>query len=395
MKRMSSVLAICLLAVMVSFTTGRAQESYPGIDVSEWQGEIDFGAVRQAGIEVVYIRAGEGSGYTDRYFRRNYEQAKQNGLQVGFYHYVTAISEEEARAQARFFVSLLADTQPDCKLAMDYENFHGQSRETVNRIARTFCDTVRELSGKEVVVYSNAYSAGSVFDASLAASYPLWVAEYGVNSPRTGNWSTYAGWQYTSQGRVSGISGNVDRDVFRQDIFLSDTSRIPSHQPPEQQDSGYRLYTVRSGDTLSQIALRYGVSVNELARYNGIANPNLIYVGQVLRIPGTVNSGGSSLAGQRYVVRRGDTLSEIALRFDTSVSVLARDNGIRNPNLIYPGQVLVVNRASSSGSRQYTVRRGDTLSEIALRFGTTVNQLVQLNGIANPNLIYPGQVLIV
>ena len=94
-----------------------------------------------------------------------------------------------------------------------------------------------------------------------------------------------------------------------------------------------------------------------------------------------------------YTVQRHDNLTEIANRFGTTVAELVRLNNIANPNLIYPGQVLIIRENGGStppsGTTTYTVQRNDTLSEIAARFGTTVNALTLANGIADPDLIYP------
>ncbi|NLF29230.1 MAG: LysM peptidoglycan-binding domain-containing protein, partial [Clostridiales bacterium] len=153
--------------------------------------------------------------------------------------------------------------------------------------------------------------------------------------------------------------------------------------------AGPVTYTVVRGDTLTAIARRYGTTVSELVRLNNIRNPNLIFPGQVL-----VVSGGAAPTGQTYTVVRGDTLTAIARRFGTTVSELVRLNGIRNPDLIFPGQVLAV-RGGSAPGRTYTVVRGDTLTAIARRFGTTVSELVRLNNIQNPDLIFPGQLLVI
>lgn len=171
------------------------------------------------------------------------------------------------------------------------------------------------------------------------------------------------------------------------------------------------LYTIRSGDTLSSIAARYRTTVAALAQANGIANPNVIYAGRTLRIPdgfsatpaSPVNLSGGGGA-QTYTVRPGDTLSGIAQRFGTTVGALASRNGIANPNLIFVGQRLVVGAGAApvtttptqppaAGAGTYSVQRGDTLSGIAQRFGTTVSTLAALNGISNPNFIYVGQTL--
>ena len=116
---------------------------------------------------------------------------------------------------------------------------------------------------------------------------------------------------------------------------------------------------------------------------------------------GAASSGAavdrSSVSAATYTVRRGDTLWAIARRFGTTVSAIASENGIQNPSRIYPGQVLRISAgqasAASGGAITYTVQRGDTLWSIATRFGTTVNRLAGINELKNPRLIYPGQVL--
>lgn len=98
-------------------------------------------------------------------------------------------------------------------------------------------------------------------------------------------------------------------------------------------------------------------------------------------------------ATSTYTVQSGDTLSSIAAKFGTNYQALASLNGISNPNLIYVGQVLRVNGSASTGSVYYTVRAGDNLSAIASRYGTSYQSIAALNGLSNPNLIYAGQTL--
>ncbi len=146
-------------------------------------------------------------------------------------------------------------------------------------------------------------------------------------------------------------------------------------------------YTVQPGDTLSGIAAKYGTSVDALVQLNGIKNPNLIYAGQVLKLPG----GAASQTASTYTVQPGDTLSGIAARFGTTVSKLVQLNGIKDPNRIYAGQILKLSDTNSAGPVYYVVKSGDTLSQIALAYGTTVSQLQAWNGIKNPNFIMAGQ----
>lgn len=99
---------LCILFIIIYVITvpiyafsAESQPIYEGIDVSQWQQNIDFAKVKEAGIEIVYIKSSEGNGYIDPYFSRNYEKAKQNGLNIGFYHYVTARSVREAMRTGR------------------------------------------------------------------------------------------------------------------------------------------------------------------------------------------------------------------------------------------------------------------------------------------------------
>ena len=390
----------CLFIGKTGLAFGPSSELlYDGIDVSQWQGNINFEAVSQSGIEVVYIKSSEGYS-VDPYFETNYKKATDAGLKVGVYHYVTATTVEEAQSEAAFFVSNLEGKTIDCRLAMDFEYFGNLSRNQINEIGLAFLQTVESLSGKEVVVYSDTSNAINIWDETIA-QYPLWVAEYGVESPQAnGTWLDWVGFQYSDTGIISGIDGSsVDLDYFTDGIFLSDVSTPVSSVPEEQKPSNpsesstlVTTYTVQSGDTLSEIAARYGTTVNELISLNGISNPNLIYPGEVLRIPGRVSESSSSSL-TIYKVQSGDTLSEIAARYGTTVNELMSLNGISNPNLIYPGEVLRIRGNVSGSVATYTVQSGDTLSEIAARYGTTVNRLVSLNGISNLDLIYPGEVL--
>jgi putative chitinase len=155
---------------------------------------------------------------------------------------------------------------------------------------------------------------------------------------------------------------------------------------------------VRPGDNLFRIALRFGTTIQAIARANGIVNPRLIYVGQVLWIP-TAHPGPPTNP-TIYVVQRGDTLYSIARRFGTTYQVLAAVNGIANPRLIYVGQRLIIPGGGSpvptpTPPQIYVVRPGDTLWSIALRFGTSPWAIAVSNGLRNPNLIYVGQRLII
>ena len=161
------------------------------------------------------------------------------------------------------------------------------------------------------------------------------------------------------------------------------------------ESGGTTTYVVQRNDNLTSIAARFGTTVAELVRLNNIANPDRIYEGQVLIVPqsGSVTPPEGTTT---YVVQRNDNLTSIAARFGTTVAELVRLNNLADPDLIYEGQVLLIPQGGASGGTiTYTVRAGDTLSEIAARYGTTVTELVRLNGIADRDRIYVGQVLLI
>lgn len=373
--------------------------TYNGIDVSGWQGNINYSQVASTGIDIVYMKASEGISFVDPYFNQNYTNAKANGLKVGFYHYLTARSNEEAVAQARFFVSTISEKTPDCRLAMDFESFGSLNVEQINEIGLTFVKTVESLSGKEMVIYSDTSNASNVFTGELT-NYPLWVAQYEVEEPTpNGNWNNWVGWQYTDVGEVDGINGYVDRDKFTNEIFLNSTSKIPL---PEDMNKpvagGTTTIIIKYGDTLSQLALEYNTTVRRLVELNNIENPNLIYAGETLIVPSGETSSdtdGNSTSGQTiYIVQRGDTLNQIAMNFGTTARAIAVENNIRNINLIYVGQKLIIpTHRYDLNHTLYKIQWGDTLWSISRKYGVPIATIVRLNRIQNPNLIYAGRTI--
>jgi LysM repeat protein len=159
--------------------------------------------------------------------------------------------------------------------------------------------------------------------------------------------------------------------------------------------SGPTIHKVRRGDTLSLIAKKYGVSIDYLMRVNNLRNANRIYVGQRLVIRPGQTAPGSNV----HVVRRGDTLSSIAQKYGTSVAAIQQANHLRG-SIIYVGQRLKLPGGSGNDAAQqqniiHVVRRGETLSGIARRYGVSVAQISQLNNIKRDALIRVGQRLVI
>lgn len=336
---------------------------YRGIDISEFQGEIDFEEVRRSGIEAVYIRVGAGE-YTDEYFAENYERAKAAGLKIGFYHYITARSVDQGRRQARFFASLAAGREPDMRLAMDFEYFGSLSVSQINAISEAYLDELTALTKREAVIYSDLSNARNIFSRALAEKYPLWAAQYGADEPSAnGKWREWVGFQYTDEGRVGGEKRTSVRARTRT----------------------LTVY-VRAGDTLWAIAREYGTTVEAIARENRIADPNRIFAGERLRITLPARGNGEEI----YTVRRGDTPISIAGKFGVTLSALEDRNGLERGEMIYAGDKLSIPGARMSGEF-YVVRPGDTLFYISRRTGVPIRTLVGINRIKDPDLIYAGE----
>lgn len=389
----AAVLLACIAAlVFAALVPARAippsgGRQYRGIDISEFQGEIDFEEVRRSGIEAVYIRVGAGE-YTDEYFAENYERAKAAGLKIGFYHYVTARSVDEGRRQARFFASLAAGREPDMRLAMDFEYFGSLSVSQINAISEAYLDELTALTRREAVIYSDLSNARNIFSRALAEKYPLWAAQYGADEPSAnGKWREWVGFQYTDEGRVGGIYGNVDRNIFTEGIFLSDSWRIDGEKQTSVRARTRTLTVyVRAGDTLWAIAREYGTTVEAIVRENRIVDPNRIFAGERLRITLPARGSGEEI----YTVRRGDTPISIAGKFGVTLSALEDRNGLERGETIYAGDKLSIPGAGMSGEF-YVVRPGDTLFYISRRTGVPIRTLVGINKIKDPDLIYAGE----
>jgi LysM repeat protein len=157
-------------------------------------------------------------------------------------------------------------------------------------------------------------------------------------------------------------------------------------------------HVVAPGENLYRIALRYGLPWVALAQHNNIANANSIRVGQVLQIPATdVTPISTPALETTYVVQRGDNLYRISLMFNVSWTQIAEANGIVNPNQVYVGQVLKIPVSAPGPGRQFAhvVQRGETLFQIAVRYGVPWQRVAQANNLTAPYVIYVGQSLVI
>ncbi|AAK78533.1 lysozyme [Clostridium acetobutylicum] len=194
-----------------------------GIDIYSGQGSVDFNAVKESGVEVVYIKATEGLTYTDSTYKDFYDGAKNAGLKIGFYHYLRA---NDPTSEAEHFFNTISGLSLDCKCAIDVEVTLGQSIDQISSNVRKFADYLIN-KGLDVCVYTytNFYKDNL---NSTVKDLPLWIAEYGVSKPNID--ASYVGFQYSDSGSVNGISGSADLDEFSEGILVGGTVVIDPGQ---------------------------------------------------------------------------------------------------------------------------------------------------------------------
>lgn len=200
-----------------------------------------------------------------------------------------------------------------------------------------------------------------------------------------------------ANGSIKVIEGNMDNKVAYRTIAINGKYirgfGVPKYNTKEVNEPDNEVvYIVKRGDTLSKIAAKYGTTYQKLAEYNGIKNPRLIRVGQKIRIPNVEEKVEEKKEDIIYTVKRGDTLSKIATKYNTTYQKLAEYNNIKNPSLISVGQqIKIPNTEVKKEDIIYTVVKGDSLSKIARKYGTTYKEIAKLNGISFPYIIRVGQ----
>lgn len=325
-----------------------------GIDISLWQGNnVNFNKVKSAGYDFVILRAGFGkyASQKDPTFENNYARAKAAGLGVGAYWYSYATTSADASKEAAVFLSVIKGKTFEFPLAFDIEDPSqaNLSGAVLGNICKSFCDTV-ERAGYYVCLYSYPGFVTRI-PAEVVSKYDVWIANFTTAAKPYYNGS-YGMWQHSDKGRVNGISGNVDLDIAYKDyptimkqngfngfdkikmepgdvngdgvVNVTDANKITAHVKGKKALTGDELkradvngdgvvnvsdamavtakaksirktkspkpvenwttYTVKKGDTLYAIAKKFGVSVVDIAKDNNIKNVNLIYVSQKLRI---------------------------------------------------------------------------------------------------------------
>lgn len=391
------------------------------LDVSRWQGSIDWAALRAAfdrgeiGGVVIKATGADGGLYTDGMLQRNRDEARKHGVPHWFYHYKGAgISPED---QAAYLVNAIGGLQAGEALVLDDEN---EGKINVP-FGLAFGRKIKEITGLNQVLYSNlSRFQNTAYKEIAAIDVGAWVAKYGLNDGSlagAGAAPSLDGiaiimWQYTSMNRVAGISANtVDTNVFYGDVAAFQkygapgAIPAPSTPPPTPQPVPVPtndVYVVKASDFdgLAAAMRRIGISDWQgVANLNGLSSPYTIYVGQTLKLKSAVpvvpESGTYTVKGTDF-----DGLAAAMARIGISNwQAVADHNGLRSPYTIWAGQVLNLpgGTPSVNNTRAYYIVKSsdsDGLAAAMSRVGiSNWKRVADINGLASPYVIHAGDKL--
>ena len=262
-----------------------------GIDISSYNGDVNMEKIKNAGIEFVILRIGYGKNQNqiDKKFKTNYENAIKNNIPIGIYLYSYATNTEDAEKEANLVLDNISKLKIEYPIFIDMEDSDGyKEKHKVNyntciNICEKFCSIV-ENAGYYAGIYANLDWLNNKINSSKLDKFDKWVAQW--NNKCTYN-KSYGMWQYSSIGKIDGIAGNVDLNYALYDYPKIIRNANLNHL--ENFKNSFIYYTVKSGDTLSLIAKKFGISWQAIYKENIDIigdNPNLIKVGQTLIIKG-------------------------------------------------------------------------------------------------------------
>ena len=321
------------------------------IDVSTWNGNIDWNKVYKSRVKYAMIRSSfgiENPNQVDNKFVRNITNAQRAGVKCGVYHYSYAQSVAEAQKEAEFCLKTIKNYKIDLPVAFDIEDSSQThlGKDTLTSIVIAFCDRIKSAGYRPMLYCNPNWLCNYLHKDKLINKYDIWLANWGVSAPSY----NCAIWQYSENGSVPGISGSVDMNWIYKDY----TSTKPATTKPVTKPSN-----VKKTDYSVKVTAQAGLNVRKGAG----TNYNII---TALKC-GTVVSVSKVSGNWGYVGKYGGW---ICLDYTAKVGTTS---------------------TVKSDKVYYTVKSGDTLSYIAYRYNTTVDKLVSLNNIKNRDLIYVGQ----
>ena len=211
------ILLLLLISILLIPSVTSNNSYVKGIDVSHWQGNIDWKKVYEAGYRFAFVKATEGVSFKDPNFERNIEEARKVGIIVGAYHFAHPEKDSPVE-EAKFFVSVAGKYIRSGYLrpALDLERGCNLGSKKLSEWVQKWIETVKVETGVEPIIYVNSYYTNNCLDKSVD-KYGLWIAHWTYSPsvlPNTGIWSNWLFWQYSDNGSIPGIEGRVDLDLF-------------------------------------------------------------------------------------------------------------------------------------------------------------------------------------
>jgi len=319
-----------------------------GIDVSYWNSGIDWPKVRATGQRFVLVKATEGETFTDPTFDDNWVAAKAAGLLRGAYCYFHPAMDP--KKQADRFISAVKAMNDNGELppALDLEVSDSVPKDKIIARAKVWLEAVEKALGRRPFIYSSLSFLEHNFSElgggppAWAKDYPLWLAWYpnqytpGMAPLMPRGWFKWTVWQYSKSGQLNGINAKVDLDHFNgslDELYKFTGVQVPDPTP--------KFHTVAAGDSFESLANKYGVTVRELV----CANPKLLKLGEKLTIPLPVAipaEGGPAPVMKKHIVKQGDTLTAIAVKYGTTIPAIVSCNNLTDPNQIQVGLELLI-----------------------------------------------------
>ena len=346
-----------------------------GIDVSEFQGNIDWTKVKNDGVEFAILKLGNiydtDANYKDSKFDTNYKNARANGIKVGAYIYNYCNTLDNLKRGLDWAFEKLANKELDLPFYLDMEDktIAVETVDSLTKQCNEFAKLVKE-KGYRVGVYANVnWLKNELNPSKFDKNLSVWVAQYYKECQYEGKYDI---WQYTSSGKVSGVSGNCDMNYLYNEDIMEETST-----------------TVEDKKSIDELANEVvdGKWGNGTDRKTNLEKAGYDYDAVQNRV--------------NEILKEKDNKKSVT---EVAKDVIAGDYGNgedRKKKLEAEGydyetvQAKVNQLLGANVTKTYTVKSGDTLSEIAKKYNTTVQELVKDNNIKNANLIYAGQKIVI
>ncbi|MDR1364401.1 MAG: LysM peptidoglycan-binding domain-containing protein [Oscillospiraceae bacterium] len=362
-----------------NFDVSTSQENIKGLDVSAFQGNIDWKQVEKSEFKFAMIRATYGNSGVDTKFHENIKNIQGTNIAPGAYHYCYAINSAEATKEANHFVNIIGSYELRYPLALDIEDRSISmlnDKEKITNIILTFINVLKNANFYPMI-YTTENWLTNFIDTNKISDIDIWIGQWGKNL----NYKQNVGiWQYSNSGTVAGIGNNVNMDTSYKDYekLIESLKQNPINTK-----------------TNSQPNISASAPKNQIQNQNSFNNSNSFYSPNATTNQNFYSKNISEPIS--YTVRANDTLWNLAIKFlgdGNKYKEIQQLNQLLDESL-HVGQILMIPQNPNSSWTLYTVKRGDTLSNLSNNYlgsSAKYREIMSINSLSN-DAIYPGQIL--